>query len=831
MKSVKYVLLLVGVSFSFILRTQELKLPPSPRIGLCLSGGGAKGLAHIGLLKVIDSLGIKIDYITGTSMGSIIGGLYACGYSGKQIDSIARTADWDVLLNQFLPMSEINMDEKDEYNKYMMEVPIKNLKPRVTGIIEGQPLINLLTRLTRHVSHIRDFKELPIPFKCMAVDIVSVKPVVLDSGSLVMAMRSSMAIPTVFKPVEMNGQILVDGGLMVNFPVSEVKAMGANLVIGSYTGGRLMEAGEINSFMRILLQTSSFYGIREAKSQIEQCAIFNNLTENMKEIKAGEFKKHKQIMEIGDKVAHQTLLPLTELANQLQKNQLLRKKQELRFTTEKVKVDSVIVDTLKGKYFASFVNKRFASDIKKLPQFTNVWQKLRRMGHRLFFPHTPMNDSISYAAIEQSVRRIYGTRNFYKVYYHLQKKDSGSYNLIFKLNPDEKLRFKMALHYDTEQGSGIVANITGRAFKRKNTRMFLTLDIAEQFKARFQYRKYRKSSQLSYNLGMLYERSNFRFLHQRSNIYQLLNDNFYSLNSGHYRNLGLKWGYYRGVFVEYNNMLPKYPTGLIDAVNIKGLQSLSFGYQIKADYNTLDNPVIPKKGIDAFFLTKLKAATIQILDYDKLVKDTISGAFNLNTNNNLEQTIGFYAKFQGRFKMLIPLGSRLSILEKFDIGINSYGRDSYFISDSLRGIEKSAKIDSVNTLIMPTTDAFYIGGINQRAQINAIPFQGLKEKERSVKNFASLQIGLQVEVVRRLFLTPSFTYLYYTESSTEFWKYIFNLKQDGKIYQGVAGEYSYLYTYGLQVSYRSPIGPILFNFSKVSGSGGYQAFLSLGYTF
>jgi len=169
-----------------MLNAQENK---TPKIGLCLSGGGAKGLAHIGLLKLIDSLGIKVDYITATSMGSIVGGLYATGYTGKQIDSIVHTTDWDLMLNQYVPMDNIYIDEKDEYGHYIGEIPIKNKKMEVTGFIEGQELLNTFMRLTNHVNQIDDFNKLPIPFKCMAVDIVNVTPVIIDRGSLAIAMQ------------------------------------------------------------------------------------------------------------------------------------------------------------------------------------------------------------------------------------------------------------------------------------------------------------------------------------------------------------------------------------------------------------------------------------------------------------------------------------------------------------------------------------------------------------------------------------------------------------------------------------------------------------------
>jgi NTE family protein len=130
-----------------------------------------------------------------------------------------------------------------------------------------------LTKLTRHVNHISDFDKLPIPYRCMAVDINTVTPVLLKSGDLVMAMRASISIPTVFKPIKIDSFLLVDGGVLNNFPVKELKEMGADFIIGSYTGGRLLEESELNTVDKILLQTSFFHSINESKEAIKLCDI------------------------------------------------------------------------------------------------------------------------------------------------------------------------------------------------------------------------------------------------------------------------------------------------------------------------------------------------------------------------------------------------------------------------------------------------------------------------------------------------------------------------------------------------------------------------------
>src|SRR5450631_2296011 len=219
-----------------------------PKIGLTLSGGGAKGLAHIGILKAIDSAGLKIDYITGTSMGSIIGALYAIGYSADSIEKIARGIDWDLLLSNQSSMRSIIMEEKDEYGKYDIELPWVNHWFRFsTGVIEGQELWLKFAELFRPVYKIKDFGRFSIPFKCLAADISTGEAVALDSGEIVTALRASMAIPSIFTAVGYDGKKLVDGGVVRNFPVKDVRQMGADLVIGSNASGPLLSSAQVTN--------------------------------------------------------------------------------------------------------------------------------------------------------------------------------------------------------------------------------------------------------------------------------------------------------------------------------------------------------------------------------------------------------------------------------------------------------------------------------------------------------------------------------------------------------------------------------------------------------
>ena len=178
---------------SFSTNAQETS--KKPKIGLVLSGGGAKGLAHIGVLKVIDSLGIKIDYIGGTSMGAIIGGMYASGYTGKQLDSIFKTLTIDDLVQDNIPRKSKILINKRNDDIYALVLPFKNLKLETPNALsKGLYNYNFLSKISYHVRNTRDFKKLPIPFFCMATDIETGQEVVLDSGVFPQALVASSSI-------------------------------------------------------------------------------------------------------------------------------------------------------------------------------------------------------------------------------------------------------------------------------------------------------------------------------------------------------------------------------------------------------------------------------------------------------------------------------------------------------------------------------------------------------------------------------------------------------------------------------------------------------------
>lgn len=239
------------------------QVPARKKVALVLSGGGAKGTAHIGALKVIEEAGIPIDYIVGTSMGAIVGGLYSIGYNAGQLDSMVNKQDWSFLLSDKLSPNEQTFVQKEQAGLYQLSVPFtigRGKKKLGGGVINGQNLYNLFTHLTTGYNIPMNFDNFPIPFACVATNVVNGEAVVFHHGLLDEAMRASMAIPAVFTPVRIDKMVLVDGGMVNNFPVNIAYEMGADVVIGIDVQSPLLDAAELTGTKEILLQLIGLTG-------------------------------------------------------------------------------------------------------------------------------------------------------------------------------------------------------------------------------------------------------------------------------------------------------------------------------------------------------------------------------------------------------------------------------------------------------------------------------------------------------------------------------------------------------------------------------------------
>ena len=241
-----------------------------PRIGLALSGGGARGLAHVGVLEVLEELGVPIDCIAGTSMGAIVGGFYAAGYSPSQIEYELLTADWQRIFRGKPARESLSVRRKNDDNRYVFDLEIGFKDGELTtsgGALSAFELEFLLQRLTLPALGIVDFDQLKVPFRAVAADLGTAETVVLGSGDLALAIRASMSLPGIYPPVSLDGRRLVDGGVVENLPVDVVRGMGADVVIAVDVGVPLFPSDELSSVASISAQAFSLAAERLAREQ------------------------------------------------------------------------------------------------------------------------------------------------------------------------------------------------------------------------------------------------------------------------------------------------------------------------------------------------------------------------------------------------------------------------------------------------------------------------------------------------------------------------------------------------------------------------------------
>lgn len=288
------------------------------KVGLALSGGGARGGAHVGVLKALEELNVPIDYIAGASMGAIVGGFYAAGYSADEIAALLQETDWDFALTDRPDRRDRTMRKKDNEDEFLIPYRLgynEGQFQAALGAIEGQHLDQIFQGILFQVVGIHDFDELPIPFRATATDLATGEEVVLGGGSLADALRASMSVPGVFSPVRIDDRVLVDGGLSNNLPVSVVRTMGADIVIAVDISMPLLEEEELTSVLSVTEQLTNFLTRRNTDQQIATLGPEDILiTPKLGNMGSADFKGIAAIVPIGYDAALLASQELTALA-------------------------------------------------------------------------------------------------------------------------------------------------------------------------------------------------------------------------------------------------------------------------------------------------------------------------------------------------------------------------------------------------------------------------------------------------------------------------------------------------------------------------------------
>lgn len=448
----KYSFLLIVFLVAFSSFGQEKE---EVKVGLVLSGGGAKGLAHIGALKVIEEAGIKLDYIGGSSMGAIVGGLYAAGYSAHELDSIFQEINFNILIQDDIPRGAKTFHEKEEDEKYALTLPFDNFSISFpSSLSKGQNIYNLISKLTLHLGGNQDFSKLPIPFFCIAADIETGEQVILESGSLAKAVSASGAIPSVFSPVIIDGKILTDGGVVNNYPVAELRKRGAEIVIGVDVQDSLADRKHLLGAFDILTQINNFRTISQMKENIKLTDIY--IKPNIKGFGVLSFEKGSAIIDSGEVAAR----------NKLKDLQLLNLKQG---TTPKPRGKVEIVDTINIDALTIQGNSSYPR--------AYVLGKL----------NLKYDSNYTIDNLTDGINKLSATGNFNRINYILTSK-KDSYSLALQLEESRSKTFlRLALHYDNLYKSGALINITKKSSLLTNDVASLDVVLGDNFRYNFQY--------------------------------------------------------------------------------------------------------------------------------------------------------------------------------------------------------------------------------------------------------------------------------------------------------------------------------------------------------
>lgn len=378
-----------------------------PRIGLALSGGGARGGAHVGVLKALEELGVKVDYIAGTSMGAIIGALYASGYGADEIELVLIETDWKTALTDAPARRDRTMRKKELEAQFLIPYRLGFNKGKIQiplGAIEGQHLDQIFHELYMPVMGIHNFDRLPIPFRAVATDLVTGKAIVLSRGSLPDAVRASMSVPGVFAPVRIGDRLLVDGGMSNNLPVNIVREMGADIVIAVDISSPLLTEEQLTSVLSVTEQLTNFLTRRSADEQIASLGPEDILiVPELDNFSSADFEGAADVIPLGYEAAD-------------------RKREGLAHLAGLSAADAVIVSELvSSDYIVEFV------DIENGSVLNDSIIKSRL--------DIELGQPLDLEALNKSVDSIYSLDVFGSVTYDMITDDSGRQGIMVRAQP------------------------------------------------------------------------------------------------------------------------------------------------------------------------------------------------------------------------------------------------------------------------------------------------------------------------------------------------------------------------------------------------------------
>ncbi|MBO6025211.1 MAG: patatin-like phospholipase family protein [Bacteroidales bacterium] len=749
-------------------KTKIVKVtPPRPKVGVVLGGGGAKGAAHIGVLKYLEEVGIPVDYVAGTSMGSIIGGLYAMGYSPDELAELIADMDWSQYVGNSMDRSAMSEESRQRYSTMVVNIPFsldgllyksENSTPvsfLPSAYVNNTALINLFNNLCVGYQKEMDFNDLPIPFACVATDIRTGKEVVIRQGSVPTAMRASMAIPGVFTPVYMNGRLLVDGGLVNNFPADVLKDMGADIIIGVEVPDKVSDKNDDKS--------------------VSLPDVLSKLIDNAVSSKRKENREICNIYIAPDMSGYGTLSFSHDAIDTLV-NRGYKKAQEYQEPMMQVKH---YLDSVQGAPLSKTLRAIKAKNLADAPVYVNsivINQSGKPQTEWLLNKgNLKVGELISETDINRAVDVYRGTGAFDDITYNLTENEQDtldSYTLTMNFKPTQPHIVGLGIRYDTEEGAAMLFNISLN--EKRLTGYKLSLNAKLSYNPRINITgTYSSLNLANFKVAYDYRSQHFKskgFDGNVSSINYVQNKVSTYVSQFHWLNINSAIGISYMVTSFDEAGLFNYTNDTIspDLSTISHFQSNHLlSPFIKISFDNLDDPYFARHGI----------------------KTSLTGHINMDLlgSANTAQDVGF--SFQG---YITPSKGRLTIIPQL------YSRCVF---------NKPVYYNLWNT----------VGGeIAERHTENQMPFVGVAHVNEAPDFTSIARLDLRYNFFGRHYLTATYNFLYGLDP--------FDLLRG----HNSAVHYSGI---GVRYAYDSFIGPISFTTQWSNSTKQVSSYLSIGYTF
>jgi NTE family protein len=752
---------------------QQAKSPSDrPKIGLVLSGGGAKGMAHVGVIRAMEKAGIRPDFVAGTSMGSVVGGLYAMGYSADELEQIIRSIDWDLIISNRVSFQTVAFEEKEYYNRYLLEFPIRNGKISLpSGLIEGQMLSEVLHYYTWPARKYKSFDEFPIPFRCIATDISTGEPVIFKDGYLHDALRSSIAIPTAFTAFQLDSTMVVDGGVVNNFPVDVIKEMGADIVIGvNVSDEDFIKAEKLEGFAAILMQLSMAKSLGKTAENIEMTDIY--IKPELGTYGTASFGDYDAILKIGDETGEKFFPQFKQLADSLGLTDFA---EGIGLEARPIRFERI---TVVG-------NSLFPTSL--------ILSKL----------DLKAGDEVTRDEVQDGINRVFGMNGFYKVDYSLVPTQTGNYALQIRVKEKSSRLLNTSIHYDNQFSAGILLNYTARDLIGKSSRTVVIADISENPKFRIDHYKYvGESKKFAFNLRLNYLNQQLpTYIEGKEENINIVKNS--RIEAQMISTSSLKEAVSFGVTLDNSNS--KYRFNSLFPEGIKSAYQRYLGLKFRYYRNSQNDRNFPTKGAEGLVETVFN------------VKDWIG----LNVESGVD-TLIFESNGE---KIPIPVSTLDRLVEVVTPNphFTLYSRYSKFFPISPK-IQFRPEV--AGAMVLSTDDAgkifqdFLVGGY-QNVRFGDTRFWGLNYAEVNTPNFVKAGAELQFVPIKKIYLRGGFNWMGYSRQYP-----IDEIDFPEKIFQ----DDSY-FGYGADISYQSILGPISFGVSSNTTDKKLRTYFSIGLSF